>query len=423
MNNTPFLNRQQWQKMLHWLPEDLWQRVRPKVAVQDDVNGFPRAGALALLDRGIHRLFTGINERQRRPAVSRVRRPSGGRCPTAAGCSSTWAIAIRRAMISSSRWNGVTGRCRRPATPAIGRRGPAISSAATRPRCARRTAICSNGFAAWRRKAIATRCCCSRSPISGGSTTTRRFRRWPISWPRGTGLELKPTLRLTTAAVAMKRLEEEIGAQVPEYQGEWTDWWANGTASAPREVAASRIAKRLLEAAESPLWGQWNASGRRTVDELLRDLCLFDEHTWGSSNSVALPYSLDTQAQFNEKASLAFRPMARAEWLLAQRVRSRLAAEGEGLYVANSSPLPWSGWVRMPGQRVARRLPFAGRPQVGRQDEAVLRERFSALHAAAESERIDPREHGRHVSRQLPSGRSSSSGWKGCRARASASCS
>ena len=31
---------------------------------------------------------------------------------------------------------------------------------------------------------------------------------------------------------------------MPEYAGEWTDWWANGTASAPREVAASRLAKR-----------------------------------------------------------------------------------------------------------------------------------------------------------------------------------
>lgn len=61
MNNTPFLNAAEWKKMVHWLPEDLWQRVQPKVALQDDVNGFPRAGALALLDRGIHQLFMGIN--------------------------------------------------------------------------------------------------------------------------------------------------------------------------------------------------------------------------------------------------------------------------------------------------------------------------------------------------------------------------
>ncbi|MCR4415982.1 MAG: hypothetical protein NUV77_26500, partial [Thermoguttaceae bacterium] len=131
-------------------------------------------------------------------------------------------------------------------------------------------------------------------------------------------------------------------------EGEWTDWWANGTASAPREVAASRLAKRLLAAAESPAWGPMDARARQAVDSMRKDLCLFDEHTWGSSNSVALPYSLDTLGQFNEKAALAYRPMVRAEWLLSQRMRTRLVREGEGLFVANPTRLPYSGWIRMP---------------------------------------------------------------------------
>ena len=236
---------------------------------------------------------------------------------------------------------------RTPARPDIDRRGRAISSAATKPRCGRRIAICSAGSALWKRKGIVIPRCCCRSPTSGGWITTRRschLADFVATWKR---LDLKPTLRLTTAAAAMKRQEEEMGATAAEYAGEWPDWWSFGTACALREVAASRVAKRLLEAADSPLWGPWNAGGRRTVDELLRDLCLFDEHTWGAADSIALPYSLDTQGQFSEKAILAFRPMARAEWLLGQRVRSRLANEPEGVYVANCSPLPWSGWVRI----------------------------------------------------------------------------
>ena len=47
----------------------------------------------------------------------------------------------------------------------------------------------------------------------------------------------------------MERMEKEAGPAAPEYEGEWTDWWANGTACAPREVAASRAAKRFLAAA------------------------------------------------------------------------------------------------------------------------------------------------------------------------------
>jgi len=56
------MNAAQWQTMVHWLPEEVWNAGGVQVAVKDDVNGFPRAGAKALLDRGIHRLFTGINE-------------------------------------------------------------------------------------------------------------------------------------------------------------------------------------------------------------------------------------------------------------------------------------------------------------------------------------------------------------------------
>jgi hypothetical protein len=146
----------------------------------------------------------------------------------------------------------------------------------------------------------------------------------------------------------MKRLEGVVGKKIPERQGEWTDWWANGTASAPREVTASRHAKRLLTAARSPLWGPMEERASATAADIEKELCLFDEHTWGSADSVAQPYALDTQGQFAAKASYAYQAWARAELLLSQRVRTRLAGEPEGLYVANASAHPISDWVWMP---------------------------------------------------------------------------
>ena len=146
----------------------------------------------------------------------------------------------------------------------------------------------------------------------------------------------------------MKDLEKVAGPTAPEYEGEWTDWWANGTACAPREVAASRAAKRFLTAAQSPVWGPLPPSAQRTVEELTKDLCLFDEHTWGSSMSVALPYSLDTQGQWNEKSRLAWRPMALAEWLLSQRARTRLIRRRRRPAGWPTPPAaPFSGWVTM----------------------------------------------------------------------------
>ncbi|MHB9006631.1 MAG: glycoside hydrolase family 38 N-terminal domain-containing protein, partial [Limisphaerales bacterium] len=71
-NNTPFLSRDQWQAMTHWLPEELWREVSPQTAVQNDVNGFPRAGAAAILDRGVRYLFAGINSDSGGPPLPRL---------------------------------------------------------------------------------------------------------------------------------------------------------------------------------------------------------------------------------------------------------------------------------------------------------------------------------------------------------------
>jgi hypothetical protein len=38
--------------------------------------------------------------------------------------------------------------------------------------------------------------------------------------------------------------------------------------------------------------------------------------------------------------------MGHAEWLLGMRARTRIAAEPEGAWVANTAPLPYSGWAR-----------------------------------------------------------------------------
>ncbi len=61
VDNTPYMNRKEWQLMTHWIPDDVWKLLGIKSGMQDDVNGVPRAGAISLLDRGVNRLWTGIN--------------------------------------------------------------------------------------------------------------------------------------------------------------------------------------------------------------------------------------------------------------------------------------------------------------------------------------------------------------------------
>jgi len=363
-NQTPFMDAAQWDVMLHWIPEDLWRQVKPSVAVQNDVNGFPRAGAARLLDRGVHRLFMGIND------------DSGG-APFRRASAFWWRQPDGRRMFV---WlNAHYGSGFELFEPDEWRRGPVPYASDTRYRPPRAGDILRSDEASVR----AAHQICSRKLRqleAGGYTnavlTTSITSLWRMdndppfppladfvaAWNR---LGLKPRLHLKTASAATEQMEQLLGPTAPEYSGEWTDWWANGTASAPREVAASRIAKRALLATQSPLWGPPEAGTRRAMDALYRDLCLFDEHTWGSSWSIGLPYLLDTQAQFNEKASLAFRPMAQAEWLLSQRVRTKLANAGDGLFLANPTDASFTGWATIPTPALRQNYQSVSDPQTG----------------------------------------------------------
>lgn len=345
-NQTPFLDAMQWQTMLHWLPEELWNELRPRVAVQNDVNGLPRAGAVALLDRGVQHLFMGINADSGgppfyRPSAFWWKMPDGRRLfvwlnhSYPAGFDFFETYEWRRGPVPRAG----DMQFRPPRGTDVFRTDEA-SLRAAQAQCLRRIdQIKAEGY--------------PHDVLTISVTSQWRMDNDPpfphlaefvAAWNK---LGLKPVLHFVTASQAVRAMEQAVGDKAPEHEGEFTDWWANGTASAPREVAASRVAKRLLAAAESPLWGDLAPQARRRIEALRKDLCLFDEHTWGSSMSVALPWSLDSQAQFAEKALFAYRPMAHAEWLLSQRARSKLLSEGEGLYVANTSNAPFSGWVRL----------------------------------------------------------------------------
>ena len=104
----------------------------------------------------------------------------------------------------------------------------------------------------------------------------------------------------------------------------------------------------MTAAALSPVWGPVDDRTQAAADDVYRSLCLFDEHTWGASDSIGQPHSLDTWGQYNEKSRHAYHAMAMSEWLLAQRARSAIYRREPGFYVVNTAPGPWNGWITMP---------------------------------------------------------------------------
>ena len=399
-NQAPFLNAAQWQTMLHWIPEDLWQQCKPTVAVQNDVNGFPRAGAMALLDRGVQRLCIGINGDSGGPPMFR---PSGF----------WWKMPDGRRLfvwLNLSYPDGYDF-----FETAHWRRGPVPFASDTRYRPPREGDFFRTDEASLR--AAHAQCLRRIQHLQQGGyehdvLTISMTNHWrmdndppflPLAEFRG-GLE--PT-----------RPETRIGLHHRD-QGDGSDGASGRRARCRSTKANSPTGGPTARPARRARWppavtpsGCWPPPTRRSGDRcppaatqkahsLYKDLCLFDEHTWGSSWSVAFPWSLDTQAQFAEKAMLAWRPMGQAEWLLSQRVRSRLLPEGEGLFVANPSRRPFSGWVRMPVTCLRDDYRSLFNPATGATDAVAVRERHPPLDGAAEPRRTQPREHGGDVSRQ-----------------------
>ncbi|MBR6028376.1 MAG: glycosyl hydrolase [Clostridia bacterium] len=96
------------------------------------------------------------------------------------------------------------------------------------------------------------------------------------------------TLGMTTLDAFFEKLEK-TKIEIPEYAGDWTDWWADGVGSTPEAVKLYREAQRSRNLA-----ALLDPEGRYTDTALWREsgrqMMLYAEHTWGHSASVSNPY-------------------------------------------------------------------------------------------------------------------------------------
>lgn len=122
----------------------------------------------------------------------------------------------------------------------------------------------------------------------------------------------KIQLKLATLEEFFARAEKI--EDVPEYSGDWPDWWADGIGSTPADVMHYREASRMYDVAKKLDPGE-TLGGKKNYRSALYNLMLYAEHTWGHSACVAQPYlprvnDLDQRkrlfaAKANEAAAIA----------------------------------------------------------------------------------------------------------------------
>jgi alpha-mannosidase len=107
---------------------------------------------------------------------------------------------------------------------------------------------------------------------------------------------------LTTSHAMLTDFEQRYGDSIPTVRGDFTPYWEDGAASSARETAINRAAAERLVQAET-LWAvlRPKAFPAGEFDAAWRNVVLFDEHTWGSWNSISEPNSPFTKQQWDRK--------------------------------------------------------------------------------------------------------------------------
>lgn len=360
-NISAYLNDDEWDKMFRWIGGKTWDRLGIETAMQNDVNGFPVAAALRAVRKGVKYLWMGPNRYNAAPPMPT---PGAFAWKNDGEKIFVWLNNIYCDGFSLFNKNWRQGplplasdlRYRPPDSFDIWRTD-SESMKRSHETCINRIAEIEGGGGS------ATTEGPTQNAVQGGYphdrlivSVTSHYRidndppflglaAFVAKWNE---MGYKPSLRLTTAKTALRDMEREIGAAIPELSGEWTDWWANGAMASPREMSATREAKRLLKTAASPVFGKPGRKYRNLREDVLTNLCMFEEHSFSSWDAAAKPYSALSRGSDAEKCVLAYRALFDAKELLADRARHDFERLEEGVYLVNASDGPAAGYVDFP---------------------------------------------------------------------------
>lgn len=115
---------------------------------------------------------------------------------------------------------------------------------------------------------------------------------------------VSPKVVISTVGESFRLFEEKYGSQLPTYSGDLTAYWEDGAASSARETAMNRHNADRMAMAET-LWAMLDPGyyPDALADAVWQNILLFDEHTWGSWNSISEPDSPFTLQQWKTKQS------------------------------------------------------------------------------------------------------------------------
>ena len=135
---------------------------------------------------------------------------------------------------------------------------------------------------------------------------------------------VSPRFVISTTSQAFHAFENRYGKQLPVLRGDFTPYWEDGSGSSAHETSLNREAAELLVQAGT-LYALLNprAVPADAFNAAWRDVILYDEHTWGASDSISNPDRPGVEEQWKYKQAFAVDARQQAANLLQQAAANR----------------------------------------------------------------------------------------------------
>jgi alpha-mannosidase len=153
-----------------------------------------------------------------------------------------------------------------------------------------------------------------------------------------------PKIKIMTVSESFSEFEKRYSNQIPSISGAFTGYWEDGAASSARETSLNRLAASKINTAGALIVMNNNSGySNKKLDDAWRNILLFDEHTWGSWNSISEPESMFTLSQWETKKKFAVDALEQSNALVVNSLPETESASGDlvwGVEVIN--PHSWT---------------------------------------------------------------------------------
>ncbi len=162
---------------------------------------------------------------------------------------------------------------------------------------------------------------------------------------------VSPKMVITTVSRLFGTFEKKYGKDLPVLRGDLTPYWSDGAYSSARETEInSANANRIVQA--STLFSMFHPDRypEAAFYNTWKNILLYDEHTWGSWNSISEPESPFTLSQWAVKRNFAIKAGEQTNVLLKESLSGENSGGEDRITVLNTLSWKRSGRVTLPNK-------------------------------------------------------------------------